>query len=209
MSKHRLGLVIVAVLVALIVAVSAVAAPAPAAPKAAAKPAAKTAAPAKASSAVERGRYLVTIGHCNDCHTPKKMGPQGPEPDPTRLLSGHPASEKLPAAPAGLSPTGWIAATSGGFTAWVGPWGVSYTANLTPDQDTGTGSWTEEIFIAAMRSGKHLGAGRDLLPPMPWQEVGQMTDADLKAVWAYLRSIPPIHNAVPEPLPPAAPAGGH
>lgn len=189
-------------------------APVPAAAPAAAlaaKPSATAAAPASAAhlaSQIERGRYLVLVASCNDCHTPKKFGPQGPEADTTRLLSGHPASESLPAAPAGLTPTGWIAVTNAGLTAWAGPWGVSYTTNLTPDVATGLGSWTEDLFIKTLRSGKHLGVGRDILPPMPWQFFGQMKDEDLKAVWAYLRSIPAIRNAVPEPVPPpSAPAG--
>ncbi len=209
MSKLNRAAVVIALLVSCIMAAAAVASPAPAAPKpAASKPATPKPAAPKAPSLVERGKYLVMAGHCNDCHTPKKMGPQGPEPDPALLLSGHRADEKLPAPPAGLSPAAWIAATSSSFTAWAGPWGISYTANLTPDKDTGLGSWTEEIFVSTLRHGKHLGVGRDLLPPMPWQEVGQMTDADLHAIGAYLRSIPPIKNAVPEPQPPAPPTGG-
>ncbi|MGE5232788.1 MAG: c-type cytochrome [Acidobacteriota bacterium] len=199
--RWRLGIAGVGALVALGLAPIASAAAAPAA-----RPGA---APAKVSAVVERGKYLVMAGHCNDCHTPKKMGPQGPEPDPALLLSGHRADEKLPPPPAGLAPGGWVASTSSSFTAWAGPWGISYAANLTPDQDTGLGSWTEEIFVSTLRTGKHLGVGRDVLPPMPWPEVGHMTDADLKAIWAYLRSIPPIKNAVPEPQPPAAPAGAH
>ena len=61
---------------------------------------------------------------------------------------------------------------------------------------------TERQFVDTLRSGRHLGRGRQLLPPMPWFNYGQMTDDDLSAVWAYLRSIPPIENRVPAPLPP-------
>lgn len=88
--------------------------------------------------------------------------------------------------------------------AWAGPWGVSFTANLTPDQNTGLGVWTEDVFIAALRSGKHMGTGRPILPPMPWMWISKMTDDDLKAVFAYLRTIKPITNHVPDPIPPAA-----
>lgn len=151
---------------------------------------------------VKRGGYLVTIGGCNDCHTPLKMGPKGPEPDFTRRLSGHPAMLKMTAVPAVDMPWTFIGGAT--MTAWAGPWGVSYAANLTPDPATGL-AVDEAGFVKAMRSGKHYGAGRDILPPMPWQNLAQATDDDLKAIYAYLRSLPPIENEVPEPAPPAAP----
>ena len=159
--------------------------------------------PAK-QSRVERGRYLVSIGGCNDCHTPLQMGPKGPVPDMNRFLSGHPAETKLPPPP-DLKDSPWFAATAG-MTAWTGPWGISYAANLTPDTNTGLGIWTEEMFIQAMRTGKHMGAGRDILPPMPWQNVATLTDEDLKAVFAYLRSLPPVYNPVPAPQTPHGPS---
>jgi hypothetical protein len=153
-------------------------------------------------SPVERGKYLVTVMGCNDCHTPWKMGEKGPEPDMSRMLSGHPEGMKLPPPPAlPAGPWGLTAAMT--MTAWAGPWGTSYTANLTPDMETGIGALSEQNFILALRKGKHFGAGRDILPPMPWQWYGQMSDADLKAIFAYLQSIPPIHNKVPPPVPPA------
>jgi hypothetical protein len=94
------------------------------------------------------------------------------------------------------------------MTAWSGPWGTSFTANLTPDPETGSGQWTEQQFVDTIRSGRHLGRGREILPPMPWPAIRNMTDADLKAIFAYLRTIPAIKNRVPDPLPPAgAPAG--
>lgn len=89
-----------------------------------------------------------------------------------------------------------------GQTAWAGPWGITYSANLTPDVNTGLGIWTEEMFMKAMRTGKHMGSGRDILPPMPWNAIGRLTDEDLKAVYAYLRSIPAVTNHVPSPLSP-------
>ena len=67
-------------------------------------------------------------------------------------------------------------------------------------------SMPERSFLAAMKSGAHLGSSRPILPPMPWPNVGAMNDEDLTAVYAYLRSIQPIHNRVPEPLPPPAAA---
>ncbi len=152
---------------------------------------------------VERGKFLVGIGGCNDCHTPLKMGDKGPEPDFSRMLSGHPAAMQLPPPPA-LPPGPWMVVAAATLTAWSGPWGVSYTANLTPDEATGIGAWEEKTFIQAMRTGKHLGGGRDILPPMPWQAIGRLSDDDLKAIFAYLKSIPPIQNQVPSPMPPAA-----
>jgi hypothetical protein len=88
-------------------------------------------------------------------------------------------------------------------TAWAGPWGVSYTANLTPDRNTGIGIWTEDMFIKSMRNGKHMGTSRTILPPMPWPWYAKMRDEELKAIFAYLKSIPPIQNHVPDPLPPS------
>lgn len=155
---------------------------------------------------VERGEYLVTIGGCNDCHTAKIMTDKGPIPDESRALAGHPAGEKLPEIPEGLfGPEGWGGMCNQNMTAWVGPWGVSFAANLTPDQVSGSGAWTETAFVQAMRNGKHLGAGRPILPPMPWQAIGQLSDNDLKAMFAYLHSLPSISNMVPQPLPPSQP----
>ena len=151
---------------------------------------------------VKRGEYLVTIGLCNDCHTPLVMGPSGPEPDMSRMLSGHPQDIAVQA-PAQLAEP-WTAAASATLTAWSGTWGVSFSANLTPDEETGVlRDFTEEQFIQTMRTGRHQGQGRAILPPMPWPSIGKMTDEDLKAVFAYLRQIPPIKNKVPDPIPPA------
>lgn len=149
---------------------------------------------------IKRGSYLVTVGACHDCHSPKIMTPQGPEPDPSRLLSGHPSEDKIPKIKGNED---WIL-FSQDLTAFVGPWGVSYSANLTPD-DTGTGSWTFEQFKTAIRKGKYKGleGSRDLLPPMPWQMYRNFTDEDLRAVFAYLKSLPPINNLVPQPIPPS------
>jgi mono/diheme cytochrome c family protein len=160
----------------------------------------KTAAPT-APSPVERGKYLVSVGGCNDCHTPMKMTPTGPAPDMDRLLSGHPAQFALPPAPPPSGP--WMVAIAATGTSYAGPWGTSFTANLTPDKATGIGAWTADNFISTIRNGKHMGAGRDLLPPMPWQNYAQMTDEDLRAMFAYLGTIPAISNKVPEPLAPA------
>lgn len=168
---------------------------------------------AKASNAgytqqqVARGEYLVTIGGCHDCHTPHKLGPNGVEPDMSRALSGHPENLKMPAAPnVGEGPWVWVGA--GTNTAFAGPWGVSYAFNLTPEENTGIGIWTEDMFMKTIRTGRHWGVARPILPPMPWFNYAKMTDADLRAVYAYLRSVRPVKNRVPEaivaPPPPAA-----
>lgn len=156
-----------------------------------------------AAEKLERGKYLVTIAACNDCHTPLKMGPNGPEPDMSRMLSGHPENLIMPQPP--ILPQGpWQASFSATNTAWSGPWGVSFTANLTPDNETGLGKWTLRTFTDTIRTGRHMGRGRAILPPMPAAMYKHFTDADLAAVFSYLQSIPAIRNRVPEPLPPAA-----
>jgi hypothetical protein len=150
---------------------------------------------------VARGAYLTRIMGCNDCHTPLKMGPKGPEPDLSRLLSGHPQDLAMPPAPSlGAGP--WLWAGAATMTAFAGPWGTSYAANLTPDPETGIGSWTVKTFVDAIRNGRHEGAGRPILPPMPWQTVASATDGDLRAIFAYLNSIPPVRNRVPQPVDP-------
>ena len=163
-------------------------------------PAIPAPAPAANAEAIARGGYLVRFGMCNDCHTPWKMGPNGPGPDMTRALSGHPSDVAAPPAPA-LSGR-WVMTVLHTNTAFAGPWGISFTANLTPDKDTGLGNWTEEMFIMALRTGRHEGKGRPILPPMPYRFVASLTDDDLKAVFAYLQSIPAIHNKVPSPIDP-------
>ena len=150
---------------------------------------------------IARGAYLVTVMMCNDCHTPLKMGPKGPEPDTARLLSGHPQDLVMPPAPAiGNGP--WGSVFAGTMTAFAGPWGTSFAANLTSDPETGIGNWTLKTFKDAVRNGRYDGYGRPLLPPMPYQNVAAATDDDLMAIFAYLRAIPKIKNKVPQPIDP-------
>jgi mono/diheme cytochrome c family protein len=150
---------------------------------------------------VKRGEYLVTIGLCHDCHTPLVKGADGPAPDMTRALSGHPQDIAV-AGPASVAEP-WIGSFSPTLTAWSGPWGVSFSANLTPDPETGVlRDFTEQQFVQTLRTGRHQGQGRQILPPMPWPAYSNMTDDDLKAVFAYLRQVPPVKNKVPDPLPP-------
>ena len=122
----------------------------------------------------------------------------------TKMLAGHPETPALPPPPR-FSGDGWIWGGDASLTAFAGPWGVTYAANLTADENTGIGIWDEQMFIDTLRNGRHMANGRPLLPPMPWQAFKEMTDDDLKAVYAYLRSIPPISNRVPDNLPPPEP----
>ena len=151
---------------------------------------------------VQWGEHLVTIGGCNDCHTPKKMTPMGPVDDSTLLLSGHP--EKLPGPDVDrkqMESKGLIVTAD--FTAWIGPWGISYSANLTPDE-TGTGNWKEEQFLYAIKNSvsKGLAGSRPLMPPMSLMPVKHMSDDELKAIFAYLRTVKPIKNNSVQPTPP-------
>ena len=152
---------------------------------------------------IARGKYLVSFGGCNDCHTPKVNTDMGPMPDTSRLLSGFTSGEILPAADVSMTKPGQWILMNDNITAFVGPWGISYAANLTPDNATGTGAMSEEMFIKTLKEGKWMGVGRPLLPPMPWQPIGAtLKDEDLKCIYAYLQSLKPIHNEVPQPVPP-------
>lgn len=156
------------------------------------------------ASQAEWGKHLVTVGGCNDCHTPKIMGPQGPIDDTANFLSGH--SGKIPPPQVDrkmMESKGYI--TTADFTSWVGPWGISYAANLTPDS-TGTGSWKEDQFIYALRTytAKGLQGNRHMLPPMAMMPVQYYSDDELKAIFAYIRTVKPVHNIVPAPTPPAS-----
>jgi hypothetical protein len=166
---------------------------------------AKTAKPGKDSKPakedpVARGRYLVSFGGCNDCHTPlvfnKDLGM--PVPDMSRMLSGHPVGGPEPQGK--VDPKTDLGFIGADFTTFKLPFGTVYTANLTSDKETGLGNWTEEMFVNAMRKGLHMGAeGRPILPPMPWTDLRSLTDDDLKAVFAFLRTVPAVHNPVSDP----------
>ena len=147
-----------------------------------------------------RGKYLVDIMGCNDCHSPKIMTPHGPVPDTNLLLSGHPSA--MPIGPIDTTTLRSWVLFNPIQTACAGPWGVSFSANLTSD-DSGIGTWSEAQFMKAIREGKFKGMdnGRMLLPPMPWQAFAKATDNDLKAIFAYLKSTKPVHNVVPPPIP--------
>ncbi len=149
---------------------------------------------------IKRGALLVSVGDCVTCHTPFRMGANGPEKDRARGLSGHPEGLKL--APPPRLNAEWNWAGSATMTAFVGPWGITYAANLTPDRETGIGDWKEKDFIQAMRTGKHLGVARPILPPMPWQALSGLPEKDLRAIYVYLMAQPAVKNKVPDPVAP-------
>jgi hypothetical protein len=158
-----------------------------------------SAAPVSVEDKVKRGEYLVNTIGCDDCHSPKKMGPMGPEVDPEYRFGGHLADRPIGPIDTSVLTKGW-ALFGGELTVAVGPWGVSYAANISGDS-TGIGAWTEEQFFRAMREGKYKGLenSRPLLPPMPWQNFAKLTDEDLSAIYHYLKSTKPVNNLVPAP----------
>jgi hypothetical protein len=151
---------------------------------------------------IQRGEYLVTMIGCADCHSPKRMGERGPEVIPELNLSGYPGERPMQVVSTDALKKGW-GLLNGDLTSFVGPWGQSFAANLTSDP-TGIGNWTEEQFKKALTQGKYMGidGGRTLLPPMPWQNWAKMKDEDVKAIFLYLKSTPPVKNVVPAPIPP-------
>jgi hypothetical protein len=148
------------------------------------------------------GEHLVRSGGCGDCHTPKKMTDHGPVDNSALLFSGHPAQMPIPPVNRLEFQTKDVFGSQT-LTSWVGPWGVSFSANLTSDS-TGIGSWKEEQFIYALREGvfKGLKGSRPMLPPMPWPSIKNFADDELKAMFAFLKTVKPVNNAVPAYMPP-------
>lgn len=153
-------------------------------------------------SPIERGKYLVIAMGCNHCHSPKKMGPNGPEIIPELMLSGFPSDREIIKFDDPLIKEGF-ALFYPDLTAAAGPWGVAFAGNITPDP-TGIGTWTEDQFKRAFTQGKYKGMenGRTLLPPMPWYDFAELNDEDIHAIFMYLKSINPVDNVVPAPIPP-------
>ena len=123
---------------------------------------------------IERGKYLVTLGGCNDCHTP---GYFFGKPDATRILGGSEVGFEIP----GL--------------------GVFHGPNLTPDDDTGLGKWSTDEIVKAITTG-HRPDGRVLAPIMPWHALAKLTPEDSRAIVAFLKSLPAVKNKVPGPFGP-------
>lgn len=145
----------------------------------------------------KRGEYIVNLGGCNDCHSPKELGPNGPVVIESTRLSGYPANRPVVKADPKITKEGYILFVPD-LTSASGPWGVSFAANLTSDQ-TGIGNWTEENFRRALKEGRYKGlaGSRMLLPPMPWQNFENVKDDDISAIFTYLKSTRPVNNIVP------------
>ncbi len=158
--------------------------------------------PVTVENAVEHGEYLVNILGCHDCHSPKRMGENGPEIIPELMLSGYPADRPIVDFDSELIKEGF-AMFYPDLTAAAGPWGISFAGNLTPDE-TGIGNWTQEQFKKALTEGRFKGLdnGRMMLPPMPWINYAEMKDEDVYAIFVYLNSIEPVENIVPAPVSP-------
>lgn len=150
---------------------------------------------------VKRGEYLVNAIGCDDCHSPKNMGPNGPEIDTTRRLSGRRSDLPLPKADTGALKSWALFAPD--LTAAAGPWGMSFSANITSDE-SGIGNWSFSQFKKAIREGKLKGMDntRPLLPPMPWTQYRNFNDEDLMSIFAFLKSTKPVRNIVPAPVAP-------
>ena len=148
---------------------------------------------------IKRGEYLVNSIGCDDCHSPKKMGPNGPEIIAEKRFSGFNSDKPLPTVNTSEVKKGWMLFAPD-LTSAVGAWGQSYAANISSDA-TGIGNWKEEQFIKAIREGKSKGLDgtRPLLPPMPWFVYKNMSDDDLKSIFAYLKTTNPVRNVVPQP----------
>ncbi len=129
---------------------------------------------AQAETQVERGAYLAHIMDCGGCHN---TGAFTPQPNLETPLSGSDIGFEVP----GL--------------------GVFYPANLTPDKETGLGSWSDDAVITAFTTGVRPD-GRQLAPAMPWMSYGHITAADAAALVAYLRSLPAVSHKVPGPFGP-------
>jgi hypothetical protein len=154
-------------------------------------------APSK-DSLVKRGAYLVASIGCNDCHSPKKMGPHGPYVDTARMLSGFPADAPAPTETPDQAKNGLVVFCPD-LTAAVGPWGTTFSANITSDV-TGIGNWKEEQFINALKHGKYKGLDntRMIMPPMPWEDFANLSDEDVKAIFYYLKTTKPVKNVPPD-----------
>jgi mono/diheme cytochrome c family protein len=126
-------------------------------------------------SQIDRGKYLVTIAGCNDCHTP---GYFFGKPEMSRFLGGSEVGFEIPGH------------------------GVFHGPNLTPDKETGLGNWTIEQIVTAFQTGKRPD-GRELAPIMPWRAFANLTKDDATAIAMFLKSIPPVKNKVPGPFGPS------
>lgn len=158
---------------------------------------ATTPATPSAEDNIKEGQRLVAALDCEICHSPKRMGPKGPEIIPELRFGGHQAGTQLPPYDEKTVKAGW-ALFAPDFTSIIGPWGQSYAGNISSDS-TGIGMWTEEQFKKVLREGKYKGLDntRPILPPMPWEAYKNLTDEEISKVFAFLKSTSPVKNVVP------------
>jgi mono/diheme cytochrome c family protein len=123
---------------------------------------------------ISRGKYLVQFGSCTDCHTP---GYRFGKPDSTRFLGGSDVGMRV-----------------SGLGTFVPP-------NLTPDKETGLGTWTKQQIMTAIQTGV-TPSGRILAPVMPWHAYAGLTKSDAGAIVDYLKTLPPVKHQVPGPFGP-------
>ena len=128
----------------------------------------------KHSAQVARGKYLVTLGGCTDCHTPGTFTKSKPDMD--KFLAGS------------------------DFAFNLGPAGLVAPRNITPDKETGLGNWTDDQIFKALTTGVRPD-GRTL-SVMPWPAYHELTKSDAMTIVAYLRTIKPVHNEIPGPYGP-------
>jgi len=151
---------------------------------------------------IKMGEILTEEFGCVDCHSPKIITNDQIIIDENKLFSGHPQGKKLPDfSPELVAPGKWRGLYTSDMTAWGGPWGISYSANLTPDKKTGIGSWSEQNFISVIKLGIHSSLTRKIMPPMPWNDISRLNDHELGSIFLYLKSLKPVKNKVPESRP--------
>ena len=167
-----------------------------------------TAAAPSAEDNLKEGERLVASLDCEICHSPKRMGPKGPEIIPELRFGGHQAGSQLPPYDEATVKGGWVLFAPD-FTSMIGPWGQSYSGNISSDS-TGIGMWAEAQFKKVLREGKYKGLDntRPILPPMPWDAYKNLTDEEISKIFAFLKSTKPVKNVVPtakiNPPPPPA-----
>jgi len=149
---------------------------------------------------IEIGQAVVEGWNCTFCHTPQIQGPDGKFiADPKRFMSGHPSDEEIPTIPDMVitSPEWMEFLDNLGSTVWATDNVLVFSANLTPDDETGIGTWSETEFVETVRQGRHKGIERRIKYPMPWRELSELSDEELLSVYEYLMTLQPVNNKVP------------
>ena len=148
---------------------------------------------------VSEGEALVMEARCNFCHTPELA-----ENDKYfgKILFGHPSDKKLPDLPnAPVGSQQWLEVVSNlDSTVWIAGDKIVFSANITPDRETGIGKWSNEDFINTIRTGMHPGWKKELNKPMPWLDYAKLSNEQLTSIYSYLMSQKPVYNKVPGPV---------